>query len=151
MGVVCAISDDEVGVDIQNIISLNAEVAQIVCTDRELSIIHSSHDHDGLFCKLWTLKESYLKALGTELTTQLKEVSFEFCENVISSNKPGWHFKTFQEGGYYISVCSRKKVPNEYQKVSVADIKEKWVRVDSRNGINPFFSLSLNGKSEWSV
>jgi 4'-phosphopantetheinyl transferase len=122
IGAVCAISNIEVGVDIQDILPFNADVAQRVCSDSELSMIDSCRDQDRMFCKLWTLKESYIKAIGTGLSTPLKEVSFGFDGKAIISNKPNWQFSLFDGEGYFISACSREAL-NKYQRISVADLK----------------------------
>ncbi len=61
---VCAISDKEIGVDIQDIRPFSWDIARRVCCDNELKILESADDKPGLFTKIWSMKESYVKMTG---------------------------------------------------------------------------------------
>jgi 4'-phosphopantetheinyl transferase len=63
-GVVCAISDKEVGVDMQDIQPFDRELAKRVCTAGERMQLEQSDTPDRLFCKWWTIKEAYIKRYG---------------------------------------------------------------------------------------
>jgi 4'-phosphopantetheinyl transferase len=78
--------DRQIGVDIERIRS-NCEVDQIVArffTPHEDAVFHqllSSQKHEA-FCRCWTRKEAYLKAIGDGLTRPLNqiEVSLSLAE-----------------------------------------------------------------------
>lgn len=63
-GVVCAFSDFEVGVDIQDVRPYDPAVARRICSKDELQLLSKSEDPAQLFCRLWTARESYAKMLG---------------------------------------------------------------------------------------
>jgi len=60
-GIVCAVSDNEVGIDIQDVRPFDMDVAKRVCTSDELETLRQSREPERLFCELWTIKESYIK------------------------------------------------------------------------------------------
>ena len=66
LGVVCAISKYEVGIDIQDVRPFDMDVAERVCTDDELRELAHCKAPEGLFCKLWTIKESFVKLLHSK-------------------------------------------------------------------------------------
>ena len=61
LGAICAISNSEVGVDVQDVRPFSLGVAKRVCTERELERLAQSESSDRLFCELWTIKESFIK------------------------------------------------------------------------------------------
>ena len=69
-GVACAVSDSEVGVDIQEIRSVKPSVIQRVCCDNELEIIKTDED----FIRIWTLKEAYAKFTGKGFAEGFKSI-----------------------------------------------------------------------------
>jgi 4'-phosphopantetheinyl transferase len=72
--VVGAFSDKEVGIDVELIREPNYEVAKRFYSEIELAGLNSIADAElkkEYFFELWTLKESYLKAIGTGLTKSL--------------------------------------------------------------------------------
>ena len=80
--VVCALSRKEVGVDVEKIRKINFNIARRFFSADEVGHLFSLPEKQQLdyFFDLWTLKESYLKTLGTGLTKPLSSftVSEEF-------------------------------------------------------------------------
>lgn len=69
---VAAVSDSEVGVDIQQVGTANMRLAQRFFTDAEYrQIAEAGGNAADCFYRLWTVKEAYLKALGTGLNRPL--------------------------------------------------------------------------------
>lgn len=71
---VCAVSDRECGVDVQKPVSYNPGLVSRFFSPEEQSLFADAgeaSDRDRLFTRLWTLKEAYVKMLGTGLTTDL--------------------------------------------------------------------------------
>jgi 4'-phosphopantetheinyl transferase len=71
-GVVCAVADFEVGVDIQDIRPYDPAVARRVCNAEELLLLAQIDDPASFLCRLWTAKESYAKMLGYGVADVLK-------------------------------------------------------------------------------
>lgn len=103
--VLCAISDASVGADIQKIETGRLKIAERFFTSAENEYIIKSEDKDFAFTKLWSLKESYLKWLGTGLQTPLSSFEIELGNESCVSNSSCklWHGTI---GDYHIAVCT---------------------------------------------
>ena len=109
---VCAVSDNEVGVDVEKIRVVNFLISERFFTAQENNAIMSSKDIKKEFFNYWTLKESYLKYLGTGLNKPLN--SFEVLINKKITIYDEYVLKNvnfFQEklSDYVISVCSNSE------------------------------------------
>ena len=68
--VACALGSSELGVDIQHQVKVNEGVVRRVCSEAEIEWL-DAQDEAGRavgFLRLWSLKESWFKAVGTGLT-----------------------------------------------------------------------------------
>ena len=72
--VVCVVSEDNIGIDIEKVVDRNHKIYDFVCNEEELKKINNSVDNSLEFTKLWTQKESYLKYLGKGLGSNLKDL-----------------------------------------------------------------------------
>ena len=77
--VVCALSDYEVGLDIQDITPTDSGVVHMTMSDSECGLIAGSTSPERMFTRLWTVKESYLKFVGSGLDGSLKKLDFTGC------------------------------------------------------------------------
>ena len=92
--VACAVSDSEVGVDIQDIRPVSDKVAKRVLTEVEHKRFKQAQVPDEYFCEIWTVKESFLKRTGQGIRADLREISAD-----------GITEKTVYRGdGYYCCV-----------------------------------------------
>jgi 4'-phosphopantetheinyl transferase len=73
-GAACAVSDREVGLDMQEIVRFNGVLARRVCSDDEFRSLLQSENPDRDFCRLWTQKESTVKLLGTGISVELTHI-----------------------------------------------------------------------------
>ncbi|WP_285769409.1 4'-phosphopantetheinyl transferase superfamily protein [Peribacillus sp. SI8-4] len=71
--VVCAIHDKEVGVDIENTGPFDLELAKGFLTEEEYGQVWEAEDRLSAFYDMWTLKESYIKAVGKGLSIPLRD------------------------------------------------------------------------------
>lgn len=112
--VACAIDHHAVGIDIEQMIDINMDIAKRFFTPREYEnlIQRDPSEQRTYFYKLWTLKESYIKAVGKGLHIPLDSFSVDINErNEITMNKEEndipYFFNTCQvDSDYILSVCS---------------------------------------------
>ncbi|PXV95735.1 4'-phosphopantetheinyl transferase [Lachnotalea glycerini] len=83
--VVCGIGDIPLGVDVEMVAHGNIDLAKRFFTNQEYSYIMQQplNNQPYAFCSLWTLKESYIKAVGKGLGIALDSFRFEEKENKI--------------------------------------------------------------------
>lgn len=88
--VVCAISDYPVGIDVEIIKTTNFEIAKRFFSKDEFTALKNQPDDEkqAYFYKLWTLKESYIKAVGKGLSIPLDSFTVSVENNsIINSNE----------------------------------------------------------------
>lgn len=78
----CAVSDRDIGADIQRQKTFNERLARRFFSEEELRHILSADDRDHAFTKVWALKESYIKAVGLGLKMPLDSFSLSFGEKI---------------------------------------------------------------------
>lgn len=105
--VMVGFSNHPIGVDIECVKLRRKSVESRVFTDCESSLIDSAKDENSAFFTLWTLKESYLKAIGTGFSDNAKEVEFHSLSNPVKSNAEGFTFETGEWEGFAFSICEK--------------------------------------------
>lgn len=103
--VICVLSKDEVGCDIQEIKEVNIEGISKYFTDKEYFSIKNSSNPKELFYRYWTIKESYMKLIGKELFINLKEFEVPTDDGIIINNNNPYYFKEIDFEGYVCFVC----------------------------------------------
>lgn len=104
--VICAVSENEIGADIEKIREIKPAVSKRFATESEMEYIASNPN--GLF-EIWTLKEACFKCIGTGLNGNIKNISFDIKENNIICSEEGYKcsFHNIAEG-YICSVCEKR-------------------------------------------
>ena len=115
--VACVFSDIPVGIDIQIKDKANINIAKRFFTEKEYDYINKSDNPENTFIRMWTLKESYLKCIGSGLSGGLSNFELKFNENkvYVIQNGEAYSFTDVEEKEYFLSVCS----PNENEKVNI--------------------------------
>ena len=72
--VVCAVSDHNIGIDVESIVPYTPDVARRVCTADELEMLEQSQNKDVDFIKLWTAKEAISKYEGMGLSLPFADI-----------------------------------------------------------------------------
>ena len=93
----CAICDRPVGLDLQAPSPYREALVRRFFAPQEQQTLLSSKDRDADFCRIWTMKESYLKARGTGLHTPLS--SFSVFGDLNAA------FWTDRIGTYAVALC----------------------------------------------
>ncbi|WP_422657551.1 4'-phosphopantetheinyl transferase family protein [Paenibacillus sp. EC2-1] len=100
-----------VGIDIEMIQKSDLEIARRFFSPLEFNdlISRPESERNTYFYDLWTLKESYIKAIGTGLSTPLDSFSIRLKENhfMLETNDEGCKFTQFDiDPAYKLSACS---------------------------------------------
>ena len=72
--VACAVSDHNIGIDVESIVPYNPDVARRVCSPAELEMLEKSTNKDVEFIKIWTAKEAVSKYEGMGLSLPFSEI-----------------------------------------------------------------------------
>ena len=106
-------STSEIGCDIEKIKSANTDVARRFFHANEYTALMEMKDEnarDEFFCRLWTLKESYIKMIGGGLSIPMDsfEITFDCGKAAVKQNLSGACFlKEFDAfPGYKSALCS---------------------------------------------
>ena len=105
--VVLALSNDEVGCDIQEIRPYNPKVAVRHYCKNETELIENSSDKDDVFIRFWALKESILKFTGKGLSGGLTSYDFSpyACEETFTAFGCNFYVKKIENT--YFALCHK--------------------------------------------
>ena len=108
--VVCAISDNEIGIDVEYACGYKAAVVERFFTSHEKLLLDDKEDRDYGFGRIWTAKESALKYLGIGLNRSLASVSLQNNNEVllVPENK-ALNLSHRYVSETHISVCTERK------------------------------------------
>ena len=132
---ICTVSDNPVGCDIERMRPYRPQLAERVLSIEELARLDSEKEESGreeLFFRFWTLKESFLKAVGCGITVPLSSVSFDLTgkEPVVTQQITGDRF-CFHEydgfPGYRCALC--KKDGGAFPPLTIKKTNEQGVMI----------------------
>ncbi len=127
--IVCAISDDEVGIDVECINDIDINIFKNFFTEEEFIDLMSLKEEEYLeyFFRIWTMKEAYIKGDGKGLSIPLDS----FCikrnhECFFVDNDKTWTLHCVSIGeGYCLSVASKShRTPDIMQKFKLKKFAE---------------------------
>ncbi|WP_310603740.1 4'-phosphopantetheinyl transferase family protein [Anaerosporobacter sp.] len=112
--VVCVVGDEPLGVDVEKIAHTDLHLAERFFTQNEYTRILECavKDRADEFFKLWTLKESYIKAIGKGLHMSLDSFEFRHIqdkEQLFIDNEPVdcYHFSCRRlDDSHYYALCT---------------------------------------------
>lgn len=110
--VVCALHTNEIGVDVEQVKTIDFDFATHFFTKSESDFLFQSNytDQTSAFYDLWTLKEAYIKYKGKGLSIPLDSFSFTFDPDPVfhsDTETKKLYFKLYPViEGYQIAVCS---------------------------------------------
>ncbi len=111
--VMCAISDQEVGCDVEKVTDVELEIAKRFFFSTEYDAIAAAKSalaRRELFFRYWTLKESFMKATGLGMRLALDAFRVDIDENGISLwqtfSRETYYLKEYQlDNGYKFASC----------------------------------------------
>lgn len=118
--VICAVADEPVGCDIEQVKAAPLRIAERYFTEKENEQLRNavtSEEKSDLFYRMWTIKESYLKMTGEGLQVPLNCVEVILGDDIkiYRDGKPvDCVVKEFDVPGYKMSVCSK----NSFEKIA---------------------------------
>lgn len=72
--VVCVISDQPIGVDVESIREYKEPLVNYTMNDTEIREINKAENPATAFIRLWTMKEATMKLIGTGISNDMKTV-----------------------------------------------------------------------------
>jgi 4'-phosphopantetheinyl transferase len=100
-------SDRDCGVDVEAVRDFDRDTLPLCFTTGEQKQIVSARDSRGMYYTLWTLKESYLKTIGSGISHNLLSIEFEVSSDGVRCSEEGYLFDSFLYAGKYrISGCT---------------------------------------------
>lgn len=125
--IVCAISKEEVGIDIQKIGDYEDAIAKRFYNQKEYLHLHTLEKEEQIrrFYQYWSLKESYVKAVGKGLSIPLDELEFIWGHEIVLKYKgkqcSDHQFECFTPDiGYTAAVCvSTRENPWEADQLEI--------------------------------
>ena len=111
--VVCAVSKTEVGIDVERIRKVNLRIAERFFSHSEIHDLMARDEADRMhyFITLWTIKESYLKAIGRGLTQHLNSFTIitkgKYYQLTGNKEAEGYRVETHQlNQEYMMAFCT---------------------------------------------
>lgn len=127
---ICAVSDAEIGCDIEKIKDVDLKIAEKFFTPSEYESILKEPDENGrqdMFFRCWTLKESFMKATGLGMSLSLSDFEIVPQKNIsviqsVDSRK--YYFTEYtQINGYKCSLCvADKDIKPDFITVGVKEL-----------------------------
>ena len=117
--VICAVSDEPVGCDVEEIRKAPKGVAERYFSESEQAYLSrfSAEEYDKEFFRLWTKKESYVKMTGEGLGLPFEEYEIlleDAGAKVIRNGEvQGCYLSFFEWQGYVISICAENSAKVE--------------------------------------
>lgn len=104
----CLLSHRPCGVDAEGLRHVKEGVLRRVFTPEEQRAVRNAPAPDLLFTRIWTMKEAYVKALGTGIAYPMQEIVIQPVNGTLRCDCTDctfWH--TVTEDGFAVSVCVR--------------------------------------------
>ena len=129
--VMCILSDREAGCDVEKKKTVNPNVAKRFFHPAEYKYMMGQKtlpEREEMFCRMWTLKESFVKMTGEGMRRPFNEFCMVIGENEIvleqNEKRQGkYFFKEYQlaDGYYYACCCLSSDFENTVRKVELCE------------------------------
>lgn len=135
--IVCAIDDQPIGIDIQQIVVFDFKFVVEFFSIKEIKSISERQKEQQLnyFYDLWTLKESYVKAKGIGLNLPLHLFSIMICKDgikkeLLRGDENMFLKQYYIDHHYSLSVCaSTNKFPKNFKFLKISQLSDYLDRI----------------------
>jgi 4'-phosphopantetheinyl transferase len=136
--VACAFHDVPIGLDIEQVRSTDLTIAEQFFSPSEVEYLRRQSEPKQLtsFFRLWTLKESYIKAKGEGLSIPLNSCSFDLHQGIqltSCSDADQWAFQCYSVvPGYEIAACAPRlgaRFPDTIQLISGHELLDRFKNI----------------------
>ena len=128
--VVCAIDDQEVGVDIEEVTNIDMIIAKQFFDINEYEYLMQLNDQPlkqkEAFFKIWTVKESYVKLLKKGLQIPLNSFRVDLYQNKII-NQNNIYFKIYEFDNHQCSICTYQQNFDQIKFQTIDQIIEQFI------------------------
>lgn len=114
---VCAVSSENVGIDVEEMKTPPMEVADIAFGLAEKEYLNNAADRSEAFYTVWTRKEALLKKMGCGLVDEITQM------NVVEFNGIDT-FHSVKMSNHMITVCSMEKAEPHFHEVMPSILRE---------------------------
>lgn len=116
--VAAAFADIPVGIDVEHFRESGAKIAERFFSEEERRYLKEQSDASS-FTRIWTRKESYVKAIGLGL--RLPMDSFSTVHEQVAED---YYLKSFDIlPDYWLSICTKGKIPDVFiEKIDLAAV-----------------------------
>jgi 4'-phosphopantetheinyl transferase len=144
--VVCAASDTPVGIDVERIKPIDISIAERFFAPEEYDELMKLSGSRQLsrFYRLWTLKESYIKAVGKGMSIPLDSFAFAFLQDgsvTIARNDAEapavWLHQHSVDDCHMLALCASEDSIPAYRMLSVDDAEAMFPLLGQHNGRHP--------------
>ena len=128
--IACIVDEQEVGIDVEQIGPVDLSLSGNFFSGVEHVDIISHHQPVERFFDYWTLKESYIKFIGSGLSRALNSFSIQFVDDgqirveVNGKLLPGVYCKQYElENGYKLAICAAQNdFPVNYRQYTYDEV-----------------------------
>lgn len=100
--VICGVDTHPIGVDVEMLQNYSPDIVAYTMNEEESKCIATAPDPAIEFCRLWTMKESYLKFTGEGLRDDLKSVLTDLTPSI------SFHTTLEERKGYIYTICQKQ-------------------------------------------
>ena len=118
--IVCAVADYEVGIDAEAVHNMTPDMKGMICRNGEGENVPEEESVAVEYlCKLWTVKESYVKWLGTGFSIPFGSITAHITGDRITCTSQertegACKFQSIRiDDGYYVTVCMSSEESGE--------------------------------------
>lgn len=123
--VFCAVSEDEVGCDVEKVGKFRENVEKRICSEQEKAYLETLSGEVRVreFYRTWTRKESYVKMTGEGIRFPLAQVEFVAGNIYRKEQLVSCHLKEYEMGEFLFAVCAKEE---EFAPMEVVRISERF-------------------------
>jgi len=112
-GVAVACADDRIGIDLENLRRRDRHAAARMLGAGEWGAVERAPDPDREFLRYWTLKESYVKALGVGLSYRVRRLTVRIdADGRACLDRPGAEvWLDERRPGFVVALCRLRGAP----------------------------------------